>query len=307
MGAKTRTDTIAAPSTGGAKTAKSNKITVVRDVESLRVHTRAWRKNGETIGLIPTMGALHEGHLSLVQAALRDCDRAIATIFVNPAQFAPTEDFEAYPRDEADDIAKLDRMKTDLLFAPDVAEMYADGFSTSVTVSGITAGLCGASRPHFFGGVATVVNKLFMQSLPDRAYFGEKDYQQLQVIRRMVRDLDIPVQVVGVPTVREKDGLAMSSRNWYLTPEERAVAPLLHQTLQDTAAAVAAGEACADAIARGRATLDKAGFARIDYLAICDAETLAPLDIVDRPARALVAAVLGSTRLIDNIPVPPRP
>ncbi|MEX2615344.1 MAG: pantoate--beta-alanine ligase [Alphaproteobacteria bacterium] len=306
MGAKIKTGLIATPPVGGVTTAKSTKITVVRDIESLRAHTRAWRKNGETIGLVPTMGALHEGHLSLVQTALRECDRVVATIFVNPAQFAPTEDFEAYPRDEADDIAKLDRVKTDLLFAPDVAEMYAEGFSTSVTVSGITAGLCGASRPHFFGGVATVVNKLFMQSLPDRAYFGEKDYQQLQVIRRMVRDLDIPVQIVGVPTIRENDGLAMSSRNWYLTPEERAIAPLLHQTLQETAAAAAAGEPCEDATARGRATLARSGFARVDYLAICDAETLAPLEGVDRPARALVAAVLGSTRLIDNIPVPVR-
>ena len=306
MGANIGTGSISTPPAGGATTAKSPKITVVRDVESLRAHTRAWRRNGETVGLVPTMGALHEGHLSLVQAALRECDRAVATIFVNPAQFAPTEDFEAYPRDEADDIAKLDRVKTDLLFAPDVAEMYAEGFSTSVTVSGITAGLEGASRPHFFGGVATVVNKLFMQALPDRAYFGEKDYQQLQVIRRMVRDLDIPVQVVGVPTVRENDGLAMSSRNWYLTPGERAIAPLLHQTLQETAAAAAAGEPCADATARGRAALASAGFARVDYLAICDAETLAPLERVDGPARALVAAVLGSTRLIDNIPVPQR-
>ncbi len=306
MGAKTRTGTIAIPPVDGTTAAKSTKITVVRDVESLRVHTRAWRKNGETIGLIPTMGALHDGHLALVSAALRNCDRVIATIFVNPAQFAPTEDFEAYPRDEADDIAKLDRLKADLLFAPDVTEMYAEGFSTKVSVSGITEGLCGATRPHFFGGVATVVNKLFMQSLPDRAYFGEKDYQQLQVIRRMVRDLDIPIEVIGVPTVREKDGLAMSSRNWYLTPEERAIAPLLHQTLQETAAAAAEGESCAEAIARGQATLQKAGFARIDYLAVCDADTLAPLDNVDRPARALVAAVLGSTRLIDNIPVPLR-
>jgi pantoate--beta-alanine ligase len=303
MGTKTRAGNTAALRAGKPATPKGRDITVVRDVESLRAQVRKWRKKGETIGLIPTMGALHEGHLSLVRAARRDCDRAIATIFVNPTQFAPTEDFEAYPRDEADDIAQLDRISADLLFAPDIAEMYGEGFSTRVTVSGITDGLCGATRPHFFGGVATVVTKLFLQALPDRAYFGEKDYQQLQVVKRMVRDLNIPVEIVGVPTVREKDGLAMSSRNWYLSPEERAIAPVLHRTLQETAAAVAAGEACATATERGRKALADAGFGRIDYLEVCDASTLEPLAHADRPARALAAAVLGTTRLIDNVPV----
>lgn len=304
MGAKTKTDTSTGSRTGKRTTAKNRHITIVRNVENLRAQVGKWRKKGETIGLIPTMGALHDGHLALVQAARQECDRAIATIFVNPAQFAPSEDFATYPRDEADDIAKLDRLSADLLFAPDVAEMYGDGFSTNVSVSGITKGLCGATRPHFFGGVATVVAKLFLQALPDRAYFGEKDYQQLQVVKRMARDLNIPVEIVGVPTIREKDGLAMSSRNWYLTPEERAIAPVLHRTLQETAAAVSAGETCAKATARGRKILSKAGFSQVDYLEVCDAETLEPLIRADRPARALAAAVLGATRLIDNVPVP---
>lgn len=281
----------------------TKKIEVVREIAALRAKVNEWRRQGETIGLIPTMGALHDGHLALVKAAKRTCDRAVATIFVNPTQFAPHEDFEAYPRDEADDIAKLDGLSTDLAFIPGVGEMYAEGFSTKVSVSGLTEGLCGASRPHFFGGVATVVTKLLLQALPDRAYFGEKDYQQLQVVRRMARDLDIPVTIVGVPTVREADGLAMSSRNWYLTPEERAIAPTLNKVLRDIAKRVKSGEPCATAIEAGTATLAAAGFDPVDYVAVCDAETLEPLEQADRPARVLAAAFLGRTRLIDNIPV----
>lgn len=280
----------------------TKKIEIVREVAALRTKVQEWRTRGETIGLIPTMGALHDGHLALVKAALRTCDRAITTIFVNPTQFAPSEDFEAYPRDEADDIAKLDGLSADLVFMPGVSEMYADGFSTKVAVSGLTDGLCGASRPHFFGGVATVVTKLLLQALPDRAYFGEKDYQQLQVVRRMARDLDIPSTIVGVPTVREPDGLAMSSRNWYLSPDERAIAPILHKVLQDIAKQVGAGTACADAITEGCAALAAAGFDPIDYIAVCDAETLAPIEHVQGPARVLAAAYLGRTRLIDNVP-----
>ena len=303
MGAKTKPDTLSASRAGTSGPSSKVGIPVARDVETLRAYTRAWRQKGETIGLIPTMGALHDGHLSLVRAALRDCDRVVATIFVNPTQFAPTEDFTSYPRDEADDIAKLDRLSADLLFAPYVTQMYAEDSSTKVVVSEISEGLCGKTRPHFFSGVATVVTKLFLQSLADRAYFGEKDYQQLQVVRRMVRDLDIPIEITGVPTVREKDGLAMSSRNWYLTPEERAIAPVLHQTLQATAAAARDGDTCASAIEMGKKTLSEAGFAQIDYLEICDADTLVPLTRADRPARVLVAAMLGKTRLIDNVPV----
>ena len=282
----------------GAKT-----LEVVRDVASLRAKVREWRRQDETVGLIPTMGALHDGHLALVKAALDSCDHAVTTIFVNPTQFAPNEDFEAYPRDEADDLSKLQALSADLAFVPPVEEMYADGFSTSVAVSGLTEGLCGATRPHFFGGVATVVSKLLLQALPDKAFFGEKDYQQLQVVTRMARDLDIPVEIVGVPTVREADGLAMSSRNWYLSPEERAAAPALYKVLCDIAAKLSAGQTSAAAIAEGRTVLEAAGFGPIDYIEVCDASSLEPLETADRPARVLAAAHLGRTRLIDNVAV----
>lgn len=287
------------------KTGKTKTIDIVRDVASLRERVRGWRARNETVGLIPTMGALHDGHLALVAAAQKSCDHVVTTIFVNPTQFAPSEDFASYPRDEADDIAKLDAMAADLAFVPSVDEMYADDFSTRVAVSGLTDGLCGASRPHFFGGVATVVTKLLLQALPDRAFFGEKDYQQLQVVSRMARDLDIPVEIVGVPTVREEDGLAMSSRNWYLTPDERATAPVLYKVLSEIAAKVADGTPSATAIEDGRATLEGAGFKQIDYIAVCDAVSLEPLEKADdRPARVLAAAFLGRTRLIDNVAVP---
>ena len=282
----------------GAKT-----LEVVRDVASLRAKVREWRRQDETVGLIPTMGALHDGHLALVKAALDSCDHAVTTIFVNPTQFAPNEDFEAYPRDEADDLFKLQALSADVVFVPPVEEMYADGFSTSVAVSGLTEGLCGATRPHFFGGVATVVSKLLLQALPDKAFFGEKDYQQLQVVTRMARDLDIPVEIVGVPTVREADGLAMSSRNWYLSPEERAAAPALYKVLCDIAAKLSAGQTSAAAIAEGRTVLEAAGFGAIDYIEVCDASSLEPLETADRPARVLAAAHLGRTRLIDNVAV----
>ncbi len=284
-----------------AEKSKAKTLEVVRDVASLRTKVREWRRRDETVGLIPTMGALHEGHLALVEAALRDCNHAVTTIFVNPTQFAPNEDFEAYPRDEGDDLAKLEALSADLAFVPPVNEMYAGGFSTSVAVSGLTEGLCGASRPHFFGGVATVVSKLLLQALPDRAYFGEKDYQQLQVVTRMARDLDIPVEIVGVPTIREADGLAMASRNWYLSPEERAIAPTLYKVICGIAAKLEKGEASAPAIAQGLTRLQDAGFGPIDYIAVCDAVSLEPLDHADRPARVLAAAYLGRTRLIDNV------
>ena len=282
----------------GAKT-----LEVVRDVASLRAKVREWRRQDETVGLIPTMGALHDGHLALVKAALDSCDHAVTTIFVNPTQFSPNEDFEAYPRDEADDLSKLQALSADVAFVPPVEEMYADGFSTSVAISGLTEGLCGATRPHFFGGVATVVSKLLLQALPDKAFFGEKDYQQLQVVTRMARDLDIPVEIVGVPTVREADGLAMSSRNWYLSPEERTSAPALYKVLCDIAAKLSAGQTSAAAIAEGRTVLEAAGFGPIDYIEVCDASSLEPLETADRPARVLAAAHLGRTRLIDNVAV----
>ena len=281
---------------------------VVRTVADLRMQVRAWRNDGLRIGLVPTMGALHEGHLSLVRASMYECDRTVVSIFVNPAQFAPNEDLDSYPRDEADDLAKLARLGTDLVFAPEQLEIYAEGFATTVTVSGVSEGLCGDSRPHFFQGMATVVTKLLLQCLPDRAYFGEKDYQQLQVIRRLARDLDIPVEIVEGPTVREPDGLALSSRNAYLSPEDRARAPLLHRTMRDVALKVVAGEPVPAVLAWGRDELTAAGFDPLDYLEIREAVTLAP--VADtwngaRPARIFAAAYLGGTRLIDNIPIEP--
>lgn len=287
-------------------------MTPLRTVADVRAQVAAWRESGLRIGLIPTMGALHEGHLALVRRAKEICDRVVVSAFVNPTQFGPGEDYSTYPRDEAADTAKLREIGVHAVFAPSVEEMYPPGFSTSVKVKGLTEGLCGAFRPVHFEGVTTVVTKLLLQVLPDVAVFGEKDYQQLQVIRRLVRDLDIPVAIEGVPTVREADGLALSSRNAYLSPGERAAAPMLHKTLAELAvrlprvdppgAAEIAGE-----IARARAALTAAGFARVDYLELRDAETLAPVATPARPARLLAAAWLGSTRLIDNEPVAARP
>jgi len=279
---------------------------VVRTVADLRAQVRAWRRESLRIGLVPTMGALHEGHLSLVDASMRDCDRTVVSIFVNPTQFGPNEDFDSYPRGEADDLAKLAGRGAHLAFAPNRNEVYADGFATTVTVTGVSEGLCSVTRPHFFQGVATVVTKLLLQCLPDRAYFGEKDYQQLQVIRRLARDLDIPVEIVGAPTVREADGLAMSSRNAYLSPENRLQAPVLYRTMCAVADALRQGEAIKAVLDRGRRALAEAGFEPVDYLEVREAGTLAP--VADAwnpatPARIFAAAWLGETRLIDNIPV----
>jgi len=281
-------------------------LETVRTIADLRQRIAAWRAAGETIGLVPTMGALHAGHLALVEAARARCGRVAATIFVNPAQFAPEEDFASYPRDEGEDAAKLAALGTDLLFAPPVEEVYPQGFATTVRVAGISDGLCGDHRPGHFEGVATVVAKLLNQSLPDAAFFGEKDYQQLQVIRRLAADLDIPVEIVGVPTVREADGLALSSRNAYLSAAERRVAPALHGALAHLAAALEAGPGdIAGILAGGREALTEAGFTEVEYLELRDAVTLAPIAGLDRPARLLAAAWLGPTRLIDNLPVAP--
>ncbi|SBW12349.1 pantothenate synthetase [uncultured Alphaproteobacteria bacterium] len=284
-------------------TAALAPVPVTHRVADLRARVAAWRKDGLRVALVPTMGALHQGHLALVRRALELADRVVVSVFVNPIQFGPNEDFDAYPRTLDADRALLATVGASLAFAPSVAEMYPEGFSTAVTVSGVSEGLCGGSRPGHFSGVATVVTKLLLQTLPDVACFGEKDYQQVQVIRRFVRDLDIPVEIVGVPTVREADGLARSSRNAYLTPEERAAAPNLHRTLQDTAAAIRTGSAVDAALEAGKRALLAAGFAAVDYLELRAAEGLAPLAALDRPARLLVAARLGKTRLIDNIPV----
>lgn len=284
----------------------TDSVAVERSVSGLRARVRDWRADGETVGLVPTMGALHDGHLALVQAARDTCDRVVASIFVNPAQFAPNEDLDAYPRREAADLVALEKAGVDLAFLPTVAEMYPDGFVTTVAVPPLSDCLCGVTRPTHFQGVATVVTKLLLQCLPDGAWFGEKDYQQLQVIRRLTRDLDIPVEIHGVETVREADGLALSSRNAYLTPAQRQNAPILAGALRMVAKKTAAETAIPDALSEACRMLDGAGFSKIDYLEIRDAETLAPVEdwaSGDRPARVFGAAWFDNTRLIDNIPI----
>ncbi|RAK61551.1 pantoate--beta-alanine ligase [Phenylobacterium hankyongense] len=280
-------------------------LSVVRTVADLRAHVRTWKARGERVGFVPTMGALHEGHLSLVRLARERADHVVASVFVNPTQFGPNEDFDAYPRTEARDAELLASAGCELLFAPDVAEMYAPGFSTTVTVAGVSEPLDGAARPGHFAGVATVVSKLLMQAAPDVAVFGEKDYQQLQVIRRLVRDLDIPVEIVGGPTARAPDGLALSSRNAYLSVEERAAAPALARALTAAAEQLRAGAAVDQTEAQARAALEAAGFRKIDYVEVRAADDLARLGPgpVAAPARILAAAFLGRTRLIDNIAV----
>jgi len=279
---------------------------IVRTVADLRAVVRGWKAAGERVALVPTMGALHQGHLSLIALGQTHADRTITSVFVNPRQFAPHEDFDAYPRGEARDAELLATAGCDLLFAPTVDEMYAPGFSTAVQVSGVSAPLEGAARPQFFGGVATVVAKLLIQAQADVAVFGEKDYQQLQVIRRMVRDLDLPVEIVGAPTARAEDGLALSSRNAYLTTPERAAAVALPTALKAAAQAVAAGGRVDAAEAAGQAALAAAGFGPIDYLEVRDAgdlSRLGPGPIGAADARILAAAWLGRTRLIDNMAV----
>ena len=278
---------------------------VIESVAGLREAVGAWRADGLTVSLVPTMGALHEGHMALVRAARAHGSRTVVSLFVNPAQFAPDEDFDLYPRNPDDDLAKLAEAGVDAVFMPTVDTVYPPGFATTVHVDGVTAGLESAARPHFFDGVATVVAKLLLQCLPDVALFGEKDYQQLATVRRLVADLDIPCRIEAVPTVRDGDGLALSSRNVYLSAEERRIAPRLFEVLSWMAAALAQGATSADATANGTAALTAAGFTRIDYLAICDAETLAPVERIAAPARVLAAAWLGETRLIDNVPVTP--
>jgi pantoate--beta-alanine ligase len=277
---------------------------IVRTVKTLDRATAKFREAGESLALVPTMGALHAGHLALVRRARRRADRVAVSIFVNPAQFAPTEDFASYPRTFDTDIAALRDEGVDLVWAPPREAMYPDGFATSVAVKGpAVVDLEDRFRPHFFGGVATVVAKLFAQVRPDFAMFGEKDYQQLRTVTRMAADLDLKVTVVGVPTVREKDGLALSSRNVYLSPRERAAAPVLYRTLKDSAARIAAGEPIAVVMNEGWIAIEEAGFA-VDYFEARDAETLRRAEkLEDGPLRLLVAARIGKTRLIDNVAV----
>ena len=280
-------------------------LPVVRTVTELRARVRAWRAKGLRVGLVPTMGALHEGHLSLVRRGRESADRVVASVFVNPAQFAPGEDFEAYPRDEARDAELLASVGCDLLYAPPVEVIYPPGFAATVSVSGVSSELEGAARPTHFAGVATVVAKLLIQAEPDVAVFGEKDYQQLLVIRRMARDLDLPVEIVGAPTVREQDGLARSSRNAYLSEPERDLAGRLNVVLSDMAKALADGAAVSGAEAAARASLEAAGITAIDYIEARGAEDLQRLGPgpVQEPARVLAAVRIGRTRLIDNMAV----
>ena len=278
----------------------------VRDLAGLRDAVAAFRAEGATIALVPTMGALHAGHMALIEAARRPGTKVIASIFVNPKQFGPNEDLARYPRREAADARLLADHGCDLLWAPPVEVMYPEGFATNVSVTGVSDGLDGAARPGHFDGVATVVTKLFNQTRADIAYFGEKDFQQLAVIRRFVVDLDMAIEIVGVPTQRDDDGLALSSRNIYLDEEQRAKAIALPRALGVAARSIARGDDPEGALAEARGALVAAGF-EVDYVALADAETLAESPAADRPRRLLAAARMGTTRLIDNVAVEATP
>lgn len=287
-----------------AKAAAKKRPRVVKTIKALREALADWRKRKSDVALVPTMGALHAGHISLVALAKKSAKKVVVSIFVNPAQFGPHEDFARYPRTFDADLEKLGDAGADLVFAPDVKEIYPDGFATKLEPEGPAAvGLDDKFRPGHFSGVATVVAKLFTAVMPDIAVFGDKDYQQLQVIRTMARDLHLPVKVIGAPIMREKDGLALSSRNVYLSPAERSAAPVLYAALKESAKAIAAGEPIEAVLSRGRAKIAGAGF-KLDYLEARDAATLLPPDPMRKSKlRLLVAAKLGKTRLIDNVPV----
>ncbi|WP_112381915.1 pantoate--beta-alanine ligase [Sphingomonas carotinifaciens] len=275
---------------------------VIRERDALAAAVAEYRSEGARVVLVPTMGALHAGHVSLIEAAKRPGTKVVASIFVNPRQFGPNEDLGRYPRREMADIRMLTEAGCDAVWMPSVDTMYPDGFATTIHVSGVSEGFDGAARPGHFDGVATVVTKLFNQVRPDAAYFGEKDFQQIAVIRRMVADLDMGIEIVGVPTQREDDGLALSSRNIYLDADERAKAVALPRALGVAARAIARGEDVVAVLDDARTTLAAAGF-EVDYVALADAETLAVEPAADRPRRLLAAARMGSTRLIDNVPV----
>ncbi len=276
---------------------------IVRDVAGMQALSAGWRKAGAVVGVVPTMGALHEGHLSLVRAAKRDCGRVVVTIFVNPKQFNNPDDLKKYPRNEAADAAFLAPLGVDAIYAPSPEEVYPEGFVTNVRVTGLAERLEGLHRPGHFDGVATVVTKLFGMTGADRAYFGEKDWQQLQVVRRLAADLNLGVTVVGCPTIREGDGLARSSRNVRLSAEAREVAGALPRVMSAVAAAIRAKFPVADALRVGRDDLMGAGFEKVEYLDLCDAETLVWVDKYTRASRLLCAAWVGGVRLIDNIAV----
>jgi pantoate--beta-alanine ligase len=276
---------------------------IVRRVSELREHVRAWKAMGQSVGVAPTMGALHEGHLSLARAAKKECDRVIVTIFVNPKRFNNPDDLKKYPRTEEADAALLRTVGVDMIFAPLPEEVYPEGFNSTVSVGGVSEPLEGRMRPGHFDGVATVVTKLFGMTMADRGYFGQKDWQQLQVVLRMVRDLNLPITIVGCETIREADGLAMSSRNIRLTPQGRAIAGVLFGAITSAAVDIRAGQSDRMAIREAAEMLRHAGFERVEYIELRDAETLMPSDDTQRPRRMLAAAWLDGVRLIDNIPV----
>ncbi len=279
------------------------KLLMAHTINEVRQQVAAWRSVGLTVALVPTMGALHEGHLALIEKALSVADRVVVSIFVNPSQFGPSEDFARYPRPLEADKAMAYGAGAHLLYLPSVEVMYPADFSTWITVDGLSDGLCGRLRRGHFRGVATIVTKLLVQVGPDVAVFGEKDYQQLSLIRRLARDLDLPTRIEGAAIVREADGLALSSRNTYLSPEQRRHAPALYALLQNCARALESGVPVTNVLATGLTALAGAGFDPVDYLELCDTETLVPLTTLDRPARLLAAGYLGTTRLIDNIAV----
>ena len=276
---------------------------ILRTLAELRSETSKWQRAGDRIGVVPTMGALHDGHLSLVEAAKTDCDRVIVTIFVNPMQFNNPDDLENYPRTEHEDARKLERFDIDVLYVPDADQMYPAGFASTVTVSGLTDVLCGTHRPGHFDGVATVVAKLFLQTSANDAYFGEKDFQQLQIVRRMARDLDIPITVHGCTTIREIDGLAMSSRNLLLSDRARVKAPALNEEMERVAEEMATGRPFSELQAEAIRRIENAGFTKVEYLEVRANDNLELLDAPTRPARLLAAAWLAGVRLIDNISV----
>lgn len=280
-------------------------VPILRKLAEMRTVTQAWCKADERVAVVPTMGALHDGHLSLVKAAKANSDRVVVTIFVNPKQFNDPKDLENYPRTEHQDAKLLAPLGADVIYVPDPDQMYPDGFSTNVSVGGISDGLCGAGRPGHFDGVATVVSKLFLQTGADTAYFGEKDYQQLQVVTHMARDLDIPVTVIGCPTVRESDGLAQSSRNLNLSKQGRLSAAAIYKALNGAAIKLMKGDAVDVTLAQARHDILAAGFSQVEYLELRAADGLIPMEMLDRPARLLVAAWIDGVRLIDNVAVTP--
>lgn len=281
----------------------TNLPPIVRTIKDLRTQVKAWKSEGLLIGLVPTMGALHRGHLSLVDEIAKKTDRIIVSIFVNPTQFSQNEDLEGYPRNEAEDIKKLSTAPCHLVFAPDAAEMYPEGYQTNVRLKGVTQGLEGTARPGHFDGVATVVSKLLNQCMPDVAIFGEKDYQQLQTIKRFVRDLDMDVEIIGGKLIREDDGLAMSSRNVYLNEDERIIAGQFNLILKDMIQAVKSGVPLREAEAQATELLLKAGFTAVDYVCVRDAESLDEIREIICPARVLAVARIGKIRLLDNMAI----